>query len=186
MPRFSAPSTTSFVASIAVIALVVVGCASTGAAAEPASPAAPTAAPAKPTVEFSLSGSFGEQSFTADPASSLDTCTHNADGSWRLLYAGGTPWVTIDMLIGAQAAEPGHANQVAVEIEVPGTYVRLDPAPIRLGDVPGRSTASVVVTPGPTSTTFTVEATTPDHTGGEDAHRSTWPSTRSARPETRG
>ena len=168
MLRFSAPNATSIAASIAAIALVVVGCASAGAAAEPASPASSTAAPAKPTVEFGLSGSFGKQTFTADPTSSLDTCTHNADGSWRLLYAGGTPWITIDMLVGAQASEPAHANQVAVEIEVPGTYVRLDPAPIRLGDVPGRSTASVVVTPGATSTTFSVEATTPDHTGGDD------------------
>ena len=162
MPRMLAP--------LVVLTLVLAACAGTGSAAQPTPPAsaAATAAPAKPTVEFGLSGSFGKQTFTADPTSSLDTCTHNADGSWRLLYAGGTPWITIDMLVGAQASEPAHANQVAVEIEVPGTYVRLDPAPIRLGDVPGRSTASVVVEPGPSSTTFTVEATTPDHSNGDD------------------
>lgn len=160
MPRTFAP--------FIVLALVFAGCTGTGAAAQP-SPTV-SAPPARPTVAFTLDGGYGKWSYRNDAASSLDLCTHNADGSWRLLYAGGDPWFTIDMLVGAQAAEAAHADQVAVEIETPGTYyIRLDPAPIRLGDVPGRSTATVKVTAGATTTSFDVVATTPDHSSGEDA-----------------
>ena len=32
--------------------------------------------------------------------SSLNVCTHATDGSWRLLYAGGSPFVNLDLLVG--------------------------------------------------------------------------------------
>jgi hypothetical protein len=57
---------------------------------------------------------------------------------------------------------------VALELEYDPGYFRFDPSDLRGGDPPGRSTASVTVTPGTTSTTFTIAAVTPDRSDGTD------------------
>ena len=68
----------------------------------------------------------------------------------------------------ALAGTPGGSSQVALELEYDPGYFRFDPADMRGGDTAGRSTASVTVTPGPTSTTFSITAVTPDRSDGTD------------------
>ena len=123
-------------------------------------------APAEPTFELRVIGGPGAGSYESDPAALTNLCTRAADGSWRFIY--GSAGDTVDLIIGAGAAEPGGHGQVAAEIEAGGGYVRFDPAVIRGGDPPGRSTATVSVEPLAGATRFDVVATTPDRTTGAD------------------
>jgi len=137
-------------------------------------PALPTGSPGpsgsgQPTFEMTISGAGpATGTYRSDPAASVDRCTHATDGSWRLIYVSGQPAINLDLLIGSEAAVPDGSSHVALELEYDPGYFRFDPADLRGGDPPGRSTASVRVTPGPTSTTFTITAVTPDRSDGTD------------------
>ena len=164
MPRFSAPITT--LAGLVIVGVIAAGCAGTGVAAAPAKSAA--AAPAaKPSMELTVTRGPGTGTYTTDATSSLNACTKGTDGSWRLLYAGGTPFVNLDFLAGPKAGQPDGADQVAAEINAGPGYLRFDPAILRGGDRRGRSTATIAVSTTADATTFTVRATTPDLTNNE-------------------
>ena len=156
--------------AVAVIALFVVGAGLflgvSGGVGGPI--ATPSPSPSKPSFELTVDGGPGTGSYTTDPATSLNVCTHATDGSWRYLYGGGDPFVNLDLLVGPGAGQPGAQNKVAAELNAGAGYVRFDPAVMRGGDPPGRSTATVVVEPSETSTTFVIHAVTPDHTTVED------------------
>lgn len=134
----------------------------------------PEPSTAKPSFILTVSAgpdghvSAGMGTYVNDPSSNLDLCTHAKDGSWRYLYGGGTPYVNIDLLIGPKAEQPGGESQVALELDAGQGYVRFDPTQMRGGDEPGRSTATVVVTPGPSTITFDISAVTPDKNTAED------------------
>ena len=112
--------------------------------------------------------SAGVGTYASDPTTDLDVCTHAPDGSWRYLYGGGDPYVNIDLLVGADAGKAGGNSQVAMELYAGKGYVRFDPTQLRGGDEPGRSTATIVVTTGPSTTTFDVHAVTPDKNSPDD------------------
>jgi hypothetical protein len=168
MPRFSAPITT--LAGLVIVGAIATGCAGSGVAAAPAksaAAAAPAAPVAKPTMELKVIRGPGTGTYTTDTTSSLNACTKAKDGSWRLLYAGGTPFVNLDFLAGPKAGQPDGADQVAAEIYAGPGYVRFDPAILRGGDAKGRSKATIAVSTTADATTFTVKATTPDMTNNE-------------------
>jgi hypothetical protein len=155
----------------ATIALLVIGIAGFfGMRGVGAPMPMPSSAPSKPSFELRVAGGPGTGTYTTDPATSLNLCTHAADGSWRYLYAGGDPFVNLDVLIGPRAGQPDGASDVAAEIYAGPGYVRFDPAIMRGGDPPGRSTASVEVQSAASTTTFVIHATTPDRTTGEDVN----------------
>jgi hypothetical protein len=133
----------------------------------------PMPAPSDPspstTFDLSLAGGPGTGTYAADPATSLNLCTHAVDGSWRYLYAGGDPFLNLDLLIGPEAATLDGISDVAAEIYAGPGYVRFDPSILRGGDPPGRSTAAVEIHTTPATTTFVIHATTPDRTSGDDA-----------------
>jgi hypothetical protein len=130
----------------------------------------PTASPApsRPTFELRVTGGPGDGVYRADPTTSLNTCRRADNGSWSLLYAGGTPFVNIDLVVGSGVDETGTSNRVGLELNAGAGYLRFDPAQLRGGDPKGRSTAHVEVQPTVGSTTMTVDATTPDRTSGVD------------------
>ena len=134
----------------------------------------PAPSPTKPTFSLTVAAgpdghlSAGQGSYVSDPSASLDVCTHAADGSWRYLYGGGDPYVNIDLLVGAGADQAGGSSQVALELDAGKGYVRFDPTQLRGGDEPGRSTATVVLTKGPSTTTFDITAVTPDKNDPSD------------------
>jgi hypothetical protein len=131
--------------------------------------ATPSPSPGGPTFELHLDGTSGSATHGSDASAPTNLCTHARDGSWRWIYGGGAPYIMIDMLVGPSAGQPGSETQIAVEIEVDaGYYVRFDPSVMRGGDAPGRSTASVQIRQVGGATQFTVSATTPDRTTGED------------------
>ena len=169
MPRFSAPIST--VASLVVVGILAAGCAGSGAdAAQTNGPTAGAGAgaPAPATMDLKITGGPGTGSYAFDPSASPARCTHAKDGSWRLLYAGGNPAVDLDFLVGPTAGQPGGASAVALEVEAGEGYFRFDPSDMRGGDPKGRSTASIAIAPAAATTTFTVHATTPDRSTGQD------------------
>jgi hypothetical protein len=154
--------------AVALIAVLIVGVTGfVGMRGVGAPVPTPSPSPSKPSFVLTVSGGPGTGTYTADPATSLNLCTHATDGSWRLLYAGGTPHVELDFLVGPNAAQPGGASDVAAEINAGPGYVRFDPGILRGGDAKGRSTASVVISSRAAATTFTVTATTPDISNNE-------------------
>ena len=123
----------------------------------------------QPTFQMTISGAGpGTGTYRSDPSASVNRCTHAADGSWRYIYVSGQPALNLDLLVGTEAGAPGGSSHVAVELEYDPGYVRFDPADMRGGDTAGRSIASVTLTPGPTSTAFTITAVTPDRSDGTD------------------
>jgi hypothetical protein len=125
-----------------------------------------------PTFTLTLSDGPGEGTYTPDPASTLNLCTHAADGSWRYLYQGGEPPVTLDLVIGPKAGRPDGTSNVALELDAGSGYLRFDPSNIRGGDPsgpPGQSSASIEVHPSASTTTFVIHATTPDGLRGDGA-----------------
>jgi len=112
--------------------------------------------------------SAGQGTYVNDPATNLNLCTHAPDGSWRYLYGGGDPYVNIDLLVGDGAGTAGSSDKVAMELSAGTGYVRFDPTQMRGGDEPGRSTATIDVTTGPSTTTFDITAVTPDKNSADD------------------
>jgi hypothetical protein len=152
----------------ATVALLVVGIAGFVGMRGPGGLVPTPSVPPRPSFELTVTRSPGAGTYTTDPATSLNLCTHAADGSWRYLYVGGDPFVNLDVLVGPRAGQPDGAADVAAEIYAGPGYVRFDPAILRGGDPPGRSTASVEVRRAAATTTFVIHATTPDRTTGED------------------
>lgn len=123
----------------------------------------------QPSFELTISGAGpATGTYRSDPAASVNRCFHATDGSWRYTYVSSQPSLNLDLLIGSGADAAGGSNRVALELEYDPGYFRFDPADMRGGDTAGRSTASVTVTPGPTSTTFAITAVTPDRSDGTD------------------
>lgn len=147
----------------AVLVLAIVGTRDLGTVGGP-----PSARPVRPTFELTMGSGAGAQTFAADPAASVSTCALAEGGPWHVLYAGGDPFLSLDLLVGAGADTAAGADQVAAEITTAGRYVRFDPAQLRGGDPAGRSTATVSVSVAGDVTTFVIAATTPDRTTGED------------------
>jgi len=171
LERFAQPM--AAVASAAAVAVLLV--AGVGfLALRPGGVGGPTVSPSpsgspRPSFEMTISGAGpATGTYRSDPAASVDRCVHAADGSWRYTYVSGQPPINLDLLVGSAAGAAGGSNQVALELEYDPGYVRFDPADLRGGDTAGRSTASVTVTPGPSSTTFTITAVTPDRSDGTD------------------
>ena len=131
--------------------------------------------PLRPTFDLRVSAGpdagahvpLGAGTYVADDTTSLDVCSRAPDGSWRYLYSGGTPYVNLDVLIGAGAGQAGQGDRVAFELNAGATYVVVDPADLRGGDPPGRSQATVVVHENDGTTTFVIDAITPDRSSGD-------------------
>jgi hypothetical protein len=171
LERFTQPA----MAVGGAVALVIVLVAGLGfLALRPGGVGGPTVSPGpsgspQPSFEMTISGAGpATGTYRSDPAASVNRCVHATDGSWRYTYVSGQPPLNLDLLVGSGAATPGGSSQVALELEYDPGYVRFDPADMRGGDTAGRSTASIAVAPGPTSTTFTIKAVTPDRSDGTD------------------
>ena len=156
---------------LAIIAIVASACVGGGAAPSPSSAARPTApvidltvAAADPAARVPDAGTYA-----TDAESSLNQCSETSDGFWRVLYAGGDPWVSVDVLVGASAIADRHSEDVTAEIAVGATtYLWIDQPQYRGGDAKGRSHAVVDVTSTEDGITFSLVATTPLRTPGGD------------------
>jgi hypothetical protein len=157
---------------LATIVLTVSACASDGAPSSP-SPAAPTT----PVMDLVVAPTDAARpvpdagTYTTDAASNLNECSETSDGFWRVLYAGGDPWVSVDVLVGASAVADRHSEDITAEIAVgTTTYLWIDQPQYRGGDAKGRSHAVVDVTSTDDAISFGVVATTPLRTPGGDGN----------------
>lgn len=163
---------TALVTAAATIAIAVVivglfnGLPGLGGAAGSLSPSASSS---RPTFQMTISAFADAGTYISNPTAGLDYCIHSPDGSWRLQYQGGQPPVNLDVLVGGDAAQPGGSGHVAADITFEDQTLHIDPSDLRGGDFPlGRSSASVQVRPGATTTTFVMTAITPDRSTGQD------------------
>jgi hypothetical protein len=155
-----------------ILALLVTGCTQAAGAAPVVAPAASAASVAtaakRATFDLTVTGGPAAGTYAADPATSLNSCRRSSTGVWTLLYAGGDPFVNLDLVVAATAGQPGGSDAVALELSAGPGYLRFDPTAMRGGDPKGRSSAHGEIEPGAGSTTMTVDATTPDRTSGAD------------------
>jgi len=163
MPRFGA--------ALATVATLVAACGGTSAAGSAAPSAAPFAPGERPSVELRIDGGAAQGAWPVDPKAPLAVCQHAADGSWHVQYAAGGP--TIDLFVGAHAGEAGHANEIALEIDADGGFLRMDEAGFRTHDPAGRNHVSVAIEPAQGGTALVVSGTLPYTAGLDDVDQAT-------------
>jgi hypothetical protein len=164
MPRFGA--------ALATVAMLVAACGGTSAAGSAAAPsAAPFAPGERPSVELRIDGGGAQGAWPADQKAPLAVCQHAADGSWRVQYGAGGP--TVDLFVGAHAGEAGHANEIALEIDADGGFLRMAEAGFRTTDKAGRNHVAVAIEPTQGGTALVVSGTLPYHAGNDDFGQAT-------------
>lgn len=159
MPRFSA-----LLGILAMILTACSGAAAIGAGGGPSS--APIVVGARPAVDLRIEGGGAAGFYPADPKAPLATCQHLADGSWYIQYTASGP--TVELYVGPHAAEPGHANELALSIDAAGGFLWADDAGYRKHDPAGRNHMTVAMPPATGGTAFVVTGTTPYHAGYDD------------------
>jgi hypothetical protein len=164
LARIGGPVSGLAAAAMAIV-LVVAGLSAWSGGFDAGATPVPSPDASRPTFQLELQGSQ-VGSYRDDPTAATATCRQAGDGSWRLLYGGGDPYVSIDLLVVPDPA--GGSADAAAEIYAGPAYFRFDPGLVRGGDPAGRSEASVDIQPGIDATTFVVDATTPDRTTGVD------------------
>jgi hypothetical protein len=164
MPRFSA--------LLGVLALILAACSGAAAVAPNGGPSSPPiVVGARPSVDLRIEGGGAAGSYPADPNAPLATCQHLADGSWYIQYTAKGP--VIELYVGAHAAEPGHANELALSIDANGGFLWADDAGYRKHDPAGRNHMTVAMPPATGGTAFLVTGTTPYHAGYDDFGQAT-------------
>ena len=160
-----------FSAALATVAVLVAACGGTSAAGSAAVSPLPFAPGEHPSVELRIDGGGAQGSWPADQKAPLAVCQHAADGSWRVQYAAGGP--TIDLFVGPHAGEAGHANEIALEIDADGGFLRMDEAGFRTTDKAGRNHVTVAIEPAVGGTALVVSGTLPYHAGFDDFGQAT-------------
>ena len=158
-------SRTPSLAVLATVALVAAGCsgsptgASTAATAGPSAAASAVSAAAKPSFELTLGGTVELPSYASDRAASLDSCAKGKSGGWSYLYAGGDPFVSLDLNLYPGVIDGGTPSDFDLDIGAPTGQVRLVPSGRREG-VKGTGTAKLVQDGGAVSITIDGSART--------------------------
>jgi len=163
MPRFGAV--------LAALAFLVAACSGTSAAGSAAVAPSPFAPGERPSVDLRIDGGGAQGAWPADAKAPLAACQHAADGSWHIQYAADGP--TIDLFVGAHAGEAGHANEIALEIDADGGFLRMDEAGFRTHDPAGRNHVSVAIEPAHGGTALVVTGTLPYTAGLDDFGQAT-------------
>ena len=155
MPRFSA--------LIGILAIILAAC---GGASAVAPSSGPIVVGGRPAVDLRIEGGSAAGAWPADPKAPLASCRHLADGSWFIQYTASGP--AVELYVGPHAGEPGHANEIALEIDADGGYLTVDEAGYRRHDPPGRNHMTVAMPPATGGTAFVLTGTTPYHQGYDD------------------
>ena len=125
-------------ASLATVAIVIVGCSGTPAGGTlattaGASAAAPVGDAAKPSFELTLDGTVDLPAYASDKGAALDSCAKGASGGWSYMYAGGDPFVSLDLTLYPGVVDGGTASDFDLDIGAPSGQVRLVPSGRREG-----------------------------------------------------
>src|SRR5262245_10824462 len=147
MPRFSA--------LVGVLTLTLAGCAGVSTAVTGGGlTSGPVVVGARPAVDLRIEGGGAAGTYPADPKAPLASCQHLADGSWYIQYAAGGP--IIELYVGPHAGEPGHASEIAFQIDADGGFLWADDAGYRKHDPAGRNHVAVAMPPATGGAAFVV------------------------------
>ena len=120
---------------VLVLALVCAGCA--GGQATPDGPdgsiSTGTVGGAKPSFRLTLAGATVLPTYASDTSASLDSCEPAKGRGWTYLYAGGTPFVSVDLRVYSGATDGGLLSDLDLDIGAPAGQVRLVPSGRREG-----------------------------------------------------
>jgi len=158
MPRFSA--------LIGLLAIVLAACGGASAAGPGGASSGPIVVGARPAVDMTIEGGSAAGTYPADPKAPLATCQHLADGSWYIQYT--RSGAVIELFVGAHAGQPGHENELALQIDADGGFLWADDAGYRKHDPVGRNHMTVAMPAATGGTAFVVTGTTPYHQGYDD------------------
>jgi hypothetical protein len=124
-------------ALLATLVIAIAGCAGTPEGGAPVTAAAPSAATvsdaAKPSFQLTLGGTVDLPAYASDSGASLDSCAKGASGGWSYLYAGGDPFLSLDLTLYPGAVSGGTASDFDLDIGAPSGQVRLVPSGRREG-----------------------------------------------------
>jgi hypothetical protein len=89
---------------------------------------------AAPAFELALDGVVGLPAYASDAAASLNECAPAASGGWTYLYAGGTPFLTLDLSVYSGVMTGTDPADFDLDIVAPGgRAVRVVPSGRREG-----------------------------------------------------
>jgi hypothetical protein len=134
---------------LAAVAIVIVGCGGTTPAESAAATVAPSTAvtvvsnAAKPSFELTLGGTVDLPAYASDRAASLDSCAKGSSGAWSYLYAGGDPFLSLDLTVFPGVVQGDRPSDFDLDIGAPSGQVRLVPSGRREG-AKGTGTARLV------------------------------------------
>ena len=157
---------------VPVLALVCAACA--GAPATPGGQAgSASTAPVdgvKPSFRLTLAGATVLPTYASDTAASLDTCEPAKGSGWTYLYAGGTPFVSVDLRLYSGAADGGVKSDFDLDIGAPAGQVRLVPSGRREG---AKGTGTAIIEERDHAVTITVRGTATTMVDGSDSGATT-------------
>jgi hypothetical protein len=129
---------------VLVLALVCAGCA--GGQATPIGPdgsiSTGTLGGDKPSFRLTLAGATVLPTYASDTSAALDFCEPAKGPGWTYMYAGGTPFVSVDLRVYSGAADGGLQSDFDLDIGAPAGQVRLVPSGRREG-AKGNGTAII-------------------------------------------
>lgn len=133
---------------VAVLAVLLGGCAGAPSASSPATgdgraAPAPAGGAAKPSFELTLGGVVELPAYASDAAAALDVCDQSAGGGWTYMYAGGDPFLSLDLSLYTGAVDGATPSDFDLDIGAPTGQVRLVPSGRREG-AKGDGTARIV------------------------------------------
>lgn len=140
--------------TIVALALACAGC--TGAPAgstASARLAEAAAAGPKPSFQLTLDGIVTLPTYASDGAAALSSCEPSTAGGWSYLYAGGTPFVSLDLSVYPGAVDGTTPGDFDLDIGAPTGQVRLVPSGRREG---AKGTGTVVIDQRADAVTITV------------------------------
>jgi hypothetical protein len=152
---------------VLVLALVCAGCA--GGQATPAAPGGSTSTgtvgSAGPSFSLTLAGATVLPTYASDTNASLDFCEPAKGRGWTYMYAGGTPFVSVDLRVYSGAADGGLQSDFDLDIGAPAGQVRLVPSGRREG---AKGTGTAIIEERQDTVTITVRGTATTMAGGSN------------------
>jgi hypothetical protein len=153
---------------LVVLPLTLAGC--MGSASRPTLPAdaagAGGAAQPAPSLHLTLDGVVRLPDYASDDAAALATCEPIDAGGWAYMYAGGTPFVSVELSVYAGAADGRAPGDFDLDIGAPAGQVRLVPSGRREG---AKGTGTAVVEHSDRGVTITVNGSARTMQDGSNA-----------------
>ncbi len=123
-----------------VVVVLAAAAALAGACGGPPPGARPVATPSpaltgpQAVFDLALAGAVALPTYTSDPAASLNECAPASSGGWTFMYAGGTPFLTLDLSVYSAAVSGADPADFDLDIVASGSpAVRLVPSGRREG-----------------------------------------------------